>query len=156
MCQFHIYSGVTVYLVPPGILSPGTLYPGVKCPTLVYVVPGDTLPRLYAPLKLISYLFFFYNFIVGMHFLFNTNQVGVTFLVHKKNPQWILCIIKVLWLAMLYRYKLCPPFRYIGYLKYHMDSGFHSKRKCDWYDLFYLWMAYYMTRIFWKIWIPVF
>ena len=40
-------TGVTVYLVPPppGILSPGTLYPRVKYPTLVYLVPGDTLPR---------------------------------------------------------------------------------------------------------------
>ena len=47
----HIYhqkvllTGVTVYLVPPSILSPGTLYPVVKCPTLVYLVPRDTLPR---------------------------------------------------------------------------------------------------------------
>ena len=45
---------------PPGILSPGTLYPGVKCPTLVYLVP---------PLKFISYLFFFYNFCSATYFI---------------------------------------------------------------------------------------
>ena len=43
-------TGVTVNLVSlpprPCILSLGTLYPGVKCPTLVYLVPGDTLPRV--------------------------------------------------------------------------------------------------------------
>ena len=56
---------------PPGILSPGTLYPGVKCPTLVYLVPGDTLPRgkVPPPLKFISYLFFFYNFYSATYFI---------------------------------------------------------------------------------------
>ena len=51
-----VFAGVTVYLVtppPPSILSPGTLYPVVKCPTLVYLVPGDTLPRgKVSPLKI--------------------------------------------------------------------------------------------------------
>ena len=63
------FVGVTVYLVatpPPVILSLGTLNPGKMCPTLVYLVPEDTLPRGIASLpqgkeshlKFISYLFF--------------------------------------------------------------------------------------------------
>ena len=58
---FILKTGVTVYLVPPGILSLGTLYPGVKCPTV---------PPILSPLlKLMIYLFFFYNFYSGTYFI---------------------------------------------------------------------------------------
>ena len=51
-------------LPPPGILSPGTLYPGVKCP------PPQKK-------KNISYLFFFYNFCSATYFIAFKNDLCV-------------------------------------------------------------------------------
>ena len=43
-CQIYYHFFNMTRKIPRGILSPGTLYPGVECPPLAYLVLGDKIP----------------------------------------------------------------------------------------------------------------